>query len=257
MTRRASVAIMLAALVVVVGATSVAHAVPQFVNYSGRFSDGTGWGMSTEATITVTLWSCCEPSEASCQIPCAPGVGALWTERYEQVPVNDGYFSVLLGEGDDPQSPGERVHITDHFTTNAQTWLSIAIDDGPDLSPRQMIGSVPYAVRADGATSAETANTIRGYSAQTLWLWAATATASRACSSAGAVYAYPILTMNQTASQRCSAAGRTCVAGFYINLTTSGSYVAGPGSTYCSTSVDIVPDINNGADFGAYFACCQ
>lgn len=138
----------LAIFLLIYGAAS-ATAVPQFIHYSGRLSDGTGWGQSGAHSITITLWSCCDPQEASCTSPCDPGVGALWTARYDGVPVTDGYFSLILDEGEDPQLPGTPVQIANFFHAYAETWISIAVDDGSDLELRKPIGTVPYALHTD------------------------------------------------------------------------------------------------------------
>ncbi len=96
--------------------------VPSFVTYSGRLIDGTGWGESTQLSLTFRIYD----QETD---------GQALFEQIEDVVVQDGYFSVMLED------------IVDVFAAHPQTWIGVAIDGGDELAPRQPVGSVPYAVR--------------------------------------------------------------------------------------------------------------
>jgi len=117
--------------------------VPDFVTYSGRLSDGTGWGQSTTLDLTFRVYGS------------ADGDDMLWQKEYPGVAVEDGYFSVLLGDGDDPGTPEEEseYNVTEVFAAHEETWITVCVGDdcalpNGELKPRQQIGSVPYAVRA-------------------------------------------------------------------------------------------------------------
>ena len=108
-----------------------AHAeVPNFVTYAGRLTDGTAWGESTEADLT--FWLCTEPEGvlADC----------VWDETKAGVALEDGYFSVRLGEATPLPEP-----------LPPAAWLAVAVNNGQPLLPRQKVGSVPYAMQAGNA----------------------------------------------------------------------------------------------------------
>ena len=116
--------------------------VPSFVTYSGRLTDGTGWGESNQLTLTFELYAEAEGGEA------------FWTGMHPNIPVVDGYFTVNLGmcDGDGACTPNPA---DASFPSNlpAQMWVGVVVD-GVELSPRQPVGSVPYAVFAGKAEEA-------------------------------------------------------------------------------------------------------
>ena len=116
-------------------------AVPDFVTFSGRLTDGTGWGMSSEASLTFNLYST------------ADGAEILWTQTFDPVAVDNGYFSVIFGDGEDPNIPAT-LNVTEVFAAHDEVWIGVALDGGAELVPRQQIGSVPYAVNARYAENA-------------------------------------------------------------------------------------------------------
>ena len=133
-------------LATILGTTQVAKAdVPRFITYSGRLSDGTAWGQSTVVALTFRLYGQASDGQA------------LWQQSFPAVNVEDGYFSVILGDGDNPATgPVETdYNVTDIFAAHDQTWITMCVGVGctpvQDLSPRQAVGSVPYAVRAGNA----------------------------------------------------------------------------------------------------------
>jgi hypothetical protein len=128
----------LAALVSLSGTT--AAAVPAFVTYSGRLTDGTAWSQSATLALTFTLYDA------------ATDGNALWTQTFPEVAVADGYFSVVLGEGTDPANSDAPRVITDVFAARDGTWIGVSLDGGLNELTRQPIGSVPYAAQARRAT---------------------------------------------------------------------------------------------------------
>ena len=126
------------ALLLCLFVSSVATAgVPAFVTYSGRLTDGTGWGESANQKLAFKLYASKDASDP------------LWQALFDPVAVVDGYFTVALGGGDDPLTEGvveTDFAITEVFSAHGQAWLGVTVgDDGAELE-RQEIGSVPYAV---------------------------------------------------------------------------------------------------------------
>jgi hypothetical protein len=113
-------------------------AVPDFVTYSGRLTDGMGWGKSATVALTLRVYGS------------ASGNDLLWEKEYSPLAVEDGYFTVLLGNGLGPD--GKPLNVTTLFAAHDQTWITMCVDSGctplDDLLPRQQIGSVPYAVES-------------------------------------------------------------------------------------------------------------
>jgi len=110
-------------------------AVPDFVAYSGRLTDGTAWGQSTTLDLTFRIYDQAE------------GGALLLEQSFADAPVEDGYFSVMLAG------------VAGLFGAHDQTWVTVCVGEGcleaDELMPRQAVGSVPYAV---GAAKAEWAD---------------------------------------------------------------------------------------------------
>ena len=123
--------------------------VPSFVTYSGRLTDGTGWGQSDEVHLMFRLFDCeCKTGE-TCTNPCPEGPDLpLWTGLHLDTPVVDGYFTVNLGMcnnlGSCDPNPANATFPAD---LPEQLWVGVVVE-GVELSPRQPVGSVPYAVQA-------------------------------------------------------------------------------------------------------------
>jgi hypothetical protein len=113
-------AIVLLAVVVFPFAT---QAQPSVVTYSGRLTDGQGWGQSAQLDLVFGLHGQAE------------GGSALWTSPSMKVNVEDGYFSVVLAD------------VAGVFAANAATWLSVSVGGGETAS-RQAVNSVPYCLEA-------------------------------------------------------------------------------------------------------------
>ena len=128
----------LTVLVVVLVPTTASAAVPDFVTYSGRLTDGTGWGESTTLGLTLSVWD-------------AETDGTeLWTNTFDAVPVEDGYFNVSLGMGTQPGTE-EPLSVVATFTANGPVWLSLAVGADETLSPRQAVGATPYTAHCENA----------------------------------------------------------------------------------------------------------
>lgn len=120
--------------------TDLAHAaVPAFVTYSGRLTDGTAAGQSAILALRFAIYDQAE------------GGTARWSSPELPVAVDDGYFSVTLREG--TAASGSTVAVTTVFAAYPTTWIGVAVGAGPDLAPRQAVGSVPYAAQCGDAES--------------------------------------------------------------------------------------------------------
>jgi len=97
------------------------------VSYSGRLSDGTGWGLSM--VVDMTFWLCDGPSGST--------LGCLWSEAHQNVALQDGFFSVELGNSQPLPQP-----LPPHL------WLAASVDGTSELSPWVKVGAVPYALQA-------------------------------------------------------------------------------------------------------------
>jgi hypothetical protein len=129
---------------------TVRASVPAFINYSGRLTDGTGWAQSTTMALTLRLYASAE------------GGSALWEQSFPTpnvpdappVAIEDGYFSVMLGNGVNP-ADGTVLNVSAVFSAHNQTWITVCVGEGctteEDMMPRQVVGSVPYAVKADNS----------------------------------------------------------------------------------------------------------
>lgn len=86
------------------------------------------------------------------------GEDLLWQTAYTGLAVEDGYFRVLLGDGENGQ--GQPLNVTDLFATHDETWLVVCVGDDcalpdGDLKPRQQVGSVPFCIRCGDSDRVE------------------------------------------------------------------------------------------------------
>ena len=117
----------------VVGIYTVAApswSVPRSVHYQGRLTDRAGNPVTGTHDITFRIWD----SESG-------GTSPLWEETLTLNLQADGYFSVALGK-----TTGHE--ITDSILEGGRRWLGVEVDTTGELSPRQEIHSVPYALKA-------------------------------------------------------------------------------------------------------------
>ena len=109
--------------------TSLRGEVPPLINYQGKLTDVMGIDVNREVEMAFALYT-----EAS-------GGSAVWSET-RGVTVTDGVFNVLLGS----VIPLE----ADCFTTNPETYLGITVGNDTEMTPRQRIAAVPYALKTAG-----------------------------------------------------------------------------------------------------------
>jgi len=138
--------------------------IPSFISYSGRLSDGTAWEASATLDLTITIYSCACPAETTgCNTdvcPSAEPYGAVFRQTFAGVQVVNGYFAVRLENGQKWASGGWTIgNVVEVMQAQAKAWIGITVGEEVELSPRQPIGAVPYAVKA---VRAERANTLGG-----------------------------------------------------------------------------------------------
>ncbi len=104
----------------------------QPISYQGRLTDATGKPVPN-GTYSVTFAIYADLS----------GGSALWTEEHN-VTTSDGLFTALLGSAN-PFDPA--------LFKEFPRYLGITIGSGPEMSPRILMASVPYALNAPGGTS--------------------------------------------------------------------------------------------------------
>lgn len=141
MTRSSSaLALIPAALLLAVSAHAVT---PGQINYQGLLLGDQGAPITGAVDLVFRIFDVAEAGTS------------LWTETHPDVPVLDGVYDVLLGASA-PITPG--------LVAGGALYLEIQVE-GETLTPRQRLVAVPYAVHADTAAVAETADSVGGIDA--------------------------------------------------------------------------------------------
>ncbi|MBI3021630.1 MAG: hypothetical protein HYY59_06525 [Candidatus Omnitrophica bacterium] len=109
--------------------------VPHLIRYQGQAVDSQGVPLEGPYTLTFRLYDA------------ETGGTKVWEESQPNVALQGGQFSVLLGQ----------VTPLTTMDWSAPRWLSVQVGTEPELTPRQRITSVPLAIRAGVAESANTA----------------------------------------------------------------------------------------------------
>lgn len=113
---------------------------PLVITYQGYLKDGSGTPVNSQVTLTFRLYD-----TLSGGIP-------IWLESRLVTPQN-GIYSVELGT----QAP-----LNASFFSTTNLYLGVQVGSDQELSPRQHITSVPFAIRADMAAVATTATNVSG-----------------------------------------------------------------------------------------------
>jgi hypothetical protein len=99
--------------------------VPQRINYQGYLTDSGGNPVDGSVNIVFSIYDV------------AAGGTAIWTES-QTVAVNKGLFNVQLGS----------VNALPSFSASPR-YLGIKVGADPEMTPRQLLASAPYALNAD------------------------------------------------------------------------------------------------------------
>jgi microcystin-dependent protein len=155
---RAAIGLVLTSFALGFGFPGASAQVPGAVAYSGRLTDGTGWGKSQSVALTVRLYDQ------------AAGGLALWEKEFPAVAVVDGFFSVSLNVGTDPVTL-EPVPVNKIAQEHDSLWLATCLGQGcaptAELEPRNLVSSVPYALRAGHADDGIPPGSIVAYGGST------------------------------------------------------------------------------------------
>ncbi|GIV76851.1 MAG: hypothetical protein KatS3mg050_1245 [Litorilinea sp.] len=108
---------------------------PSLVNFQGLLTDGSGAPLAGPVNLTFALYDT------------QSGGNKLWEETHTGVPLDGGYFHVMLG-GMSPLTAG--------MLDGPERWMQVAVNGGSPL-PRQRLASVPYAILAQEAVTAASA----------------------------------------------------------------------------------------------------
>lgn len=122
-------------------ATQLTGPVPTQINYQGYLTDDNGVPITDTLTFTFTLYAD------------SGGTTQLWQEQ-QNVDVVNGYFSVLLGQVE-PLQPAD--------FDGSTRYLGVQPEGAAEMTPRQPIVSVPYALAATHAMTASFALKTAGY----------------------------------------------------------------------------------------------
>jgi hypothetical protein len=98
---------------------------PNTISYQGYLKDANGKPVTTASSLMFRLYSTTRPSS-----------GAIWVELRNVIPVS-GVYSVELG----------RVNVL-NLPFDRQYFLGVTVGSGQEMTPRQALSSVPYAIRA-------------------------------------------------------------------------------------------------------------
>lgn len=111
-----------------------AISIPQYINYQGKLTDGTGKPLSGTYSMTFEIYDQ------------ATGGTKSWEETHSNVTVTDGLFNVKLGSATNAIEPGE-------LPDGPDCWLQITVGTTV-ISPRVQLVSVPYTYKSDNAEDA-------------------------------------------------------------------------------------------------------
>ena len=111
---------------------SSSFAVPQTINYQGYLTHSNGEPVDQAVNMTFTIYDA------------ATGGNALWSETLSNVLVTEGVFNVILGEETPVQAS----------ILSGQLYLGLTVEGDPEMTPRQKLTSVVFAIKADVADTA-------------------------------------------------------------------------------------------------------
>ena len=109
--------------------TASAQGVPQTLLHQGRLFDSTGGPLSGRQTVTYRIYDA------------ATGGMVLWTET-NSVTLDEGFFSVQLGA---------TTPFPSTVFNGSSRYLAVQVGSDPEMTPREVLTSVPYALVAGDA----------------------------------------------------------------------------------------------------------
>jgi len=112
--------------------------IPRYINYQGKLTDADDNPVTGDVSITVRLYDV------------ASGGTVLWTET-QSVTVTRGVFGILLGN----------TTVLDDLDFNDAYWYSVEIESDGEMTPRQRLTAVAYAINADKLDGYDAADFLR------------------------------------------------------------------------------------------------
>jgi hypothetical protein len=100
--------------------------IPRYINYQGKLTDANDDPVTDDVDVTVRIYDT------------ETGGTALWTET-QTVTVTRGVFSILLGN----------TIALSGLDFNSAYWYSVEIESDGEMTPRQRLTAVGYAINAD------------------------------------------------------------------------------------------------------------
>ncbi|MFC1621577.1 hypothetical protein ACFL2G_04675, partial [Candidatus Omnitrophota bacterium] len=100
--------------------------IPRYINYQGKLTDADDNPVTGDVSITIKIYDA------------LTGGTALWTET-QTVTVGRGVFSMLLGNAT----------ALDDLDFNDPYWYSVEVESDGEMTPRQRLTTVAYAINAD------------------------------------------------------------------------------------------------------------
>jgi len=126
---------------VLIALLATGQSVPQLINYQGRLTNATGQPVTGNVNLTFTFYG-------------APTAGAVYlTVLQSNVQVANGIYNVLIGSG--TITPGSETTLAAVFQKHGEVWMGVKVNGDPEMTPRSLITSVPYAFRAQSAQSVD------------------------------------------------------------------------------------------------------
>ena len=118
------------------------QSVPQLIAYQGRLTNASGIPLDgVSVDLTFRFYS-------------AETAGALYlTVSQPGVQVSKGVYNVLIGSG--AITPGTETTLAGVFQKHGEVWMSVQVGTDPEMTPRSLITSVPYALQAQSVQSVD------------------------------------------------------------------------------------------------------
>jgi hypothetical protein len=111
-------------------ASLAAAQAPTTMMYQGRLTNASGAPITTATSVVFSIYSA------------ATGGSAAWTETKSITPDAQGFFTTELGS---------TTALGPTLFTGPKLYLGIKVGSDAEMTPRQILGSVPYAQRDGGA----------------------------------------------------------------------------------------------------------
>lgn len=118
--------------------------VPQVVSYQGYLTDAVGNPVGGVVQMIFVLYTSPE------------GPASVWDETHTAVTVHSGVYSVMLGSVDPSGNPLLPAYFAQPL------WLGVTVGADDEMTPRQALSSVPYALQAEHAETASDSDTVDG-----------------------------------------------------------------------------------------------